>query len=77
MILEKVMSVASRLFFLGAFVLFGFAVIERIANARGYTIILLGRFSPGRLLEIAVILLVFVIAMQLREIKGELKKKQT
>ena len=74
MILEKLISLASRLFFLGAFVLLGIGLIERIANAFGYSILLLETFSGSRYLEIAVILLVFVIAMQLREIKGEIKK---
>ena len=75
MTFEKMISVASRLFFLGAFVLLGLAVIERIANGAGYTIMPPGRFAAGRLLEIAVVLLVFVIAMQLREIRLELKKR--
>ena len=76
MILEKFISIVSRLFFVGAFVLFGLGVIQRIAYAAGYQILLLDTFSRGRLLEIAVILLVFVIAMQLREIKGELKRRK-
>lgn len=72
--LEKMVSVASRLFFLGAFVLLALAIIERIANAFGYTIL---RIYPGhRLLEVAAILLVFVIAMQLRELKEELKRNR-
>ncbi len=77
MIIEKLISVVSRVFFIGAFVLLGLGVIERIAYEAGYTIVLLGStFSGGRLLEIAVVLLVFVIAMQLREMKGELKKRR-
>jgi hypothetical protein len=75
MILEKCISFLSRLFFVGAFLLFGLAVCERIAYAAGYTILLVGSFTGGRLLEISVVLLVFVIAMQLREMKGELRKK--
>jgi len=70
--LEKLMSMSSRLFFLGAFVLLGLAVIERVANATGYTILQL--YRGGRLLEFAVVLLVFVIAIQLREIREELKR---
>jgi preprotein translocase subunit SecY len=72
--LEKLMSMASRLFFIGSFVLLGIAVIERIANAAGYTIMRL--YQGGRLLEFAVVLLVFVIAMQQREIKQELKSRR-
>lgn len=75
MTFEKMISVASRLFFLAAFVLLALEIIGRIANAAGYTIMLLGRFSAGRLLEIAGVLLVFVIAIQLREIRLELKKR--
>ena len=75
MTFEKMISVASRLFFLAAFVLFGLGVIERIANVAGYTIMPRGWFSPSRLLEIAVVFLVFVIAIQLREIRLELKNR--
>jgi hypothetical protein len=74
MSLEKLISMTSRLFFLGAFVLLGLALIERVANATGYTIVPLYRGT--RLLELAVILLVFVIAIQLRQIKEELKSRR-
>lgn len=63
----KIMTWLSRLFFAGAFVLLGLAILERVANLFGYT------FSPvyqsGRLLEFAVALLVFVIAFQLHAIR--------
>ncbi len=72
--LDNMISLISRLFFLGAFVLLGVGVIERIANGVGYTV-MPGQFSARRLLEIAVVLLVFVIAIQLRAIKDELKKR--
>ena len=72
---EKMISVVSRLFFFAAFVLLGLEISQRIAIGAGYSIMLLGRFSAGRLLEIAAILLVFVIAVQLREIRQELKKR--
>jgi hypothetical protein len=71
--LDKLISLISRLFFLGAFVLLALAVMERIANATGYTILLL--YKGSRLLDFAVVLLVFVIAVQLREMKDELKKR--
>lgn len=74
MSLEKLISVASRLFFLGAFLLLGLALIEKIANASGYTI--LQTYTGGRLLEYAVVLLIFVIAMQLREMREELRRKR-
>jgi hypothetical protein len=70
--LEKLVSMVSRLFFLGGFVLLGLALIERIANATGYTIL---QGKGARLLEFAVVLLLFVIAVQLREMKEELRKR--
>ena len=72
MSLEKLMSMASRLLFLGAFVLLGLAVIERAANTAGYTV--LQRYRGGQILQFSVVLLVFVIAIQLREIREELKR---
>ena len=75
MSLEKLISITSRLFFLGAFVLFGLALIERVANQVGYTI--WQPYRGGRLLEFAVVLLVFVIAIQLREVKEALKSRRS
>jgi hypothetical protein len=69
--MEKLVSMVSRIFFLGAFVLFVLALIEKIANAIGYTVLRL--YRGGRVLEFAVVLLVFVIALQLKEIKDELQ----
>ncbi len=72
--MEKLMTLLSRLFFLGAFVLLALALLERAANMFGYT------FSPtyqsGRLLEFAVALLVFVIAFQLHAIKEGMKAEK-
>jgi hypothetical protein len=69
---ERIISVASRLFFLGAFVFLGLAVIEKIANAFDYTIL---QNRATHALELAVVCLVFVIAMQLREMREELKRR--
>jgi hypothetical protein len=74
MSLEKPISLVSRLFFLGAFVLLALAVMEKIANVSGYTI--MGQYTGGRLLEYAVVLLVFVIAVQLRGMKEELRSRR-
>jgi hypothetical protein len=70
----KWISPASRLFFVAAFVLLAAALTERVANAVGYTV-LGGAFSGGRLLEIAAILLIFVIAIQVREMREELRRR--
>jgi hypothetical protein len=72
--LERFVSRISRLFFFGAFALLAIAVVERLANASGYTVIG-GAFTGGRLLEIAAILLIFVIAMQVREMREELRRR--
>jgi len=74
MSLEKLISMVSRLFFLGAFVLLGLALIEKLANVAGYTI--LQQYRGGRLLDFAVVLLIFVIAMQLRQIKEDLRGRK-
>jgi hypothetical protein len=70
--LEKLVSMVSRLFFLGGFALLALALFERIVNATGYTIL---QGKGARLLDFAVVLLLFVIAVQLREMKEELRKK--
>ena len=68
---EKLTSVISRVFFFGAFALLVLGVIIRLAYAFGYTFGVEG----GRLLEIAVVFLIFVIAIQLREIREAVKQK--
>jgi hypothetical protein len=72
--IDKISSVVARLFFAGAAVLFILAVLERICNLLGYTI-LRGYFDPGRLLEWSIILVIFVIALLLRQIREQLKPK--
>jgi hypothetical protein len=71
--LERYSSLASRVGFFGAFLLLGMAVLERLANTVGYTTILTSINSPGRMLEYAGILLIFVIALLLRQIRDQLK----
>ncbi|MBW2275067.1 MAG: hypothetical protein JRG96_17510 [Deltaproteobacteria bacterium] len=70
--IDSYSSLVSRLFFAFAFGLLGIAVVERVVFAFGYTI-LGGVFSGGRLLEIAAVVLVFVIALLLRQIREQLK----
>ena len=71
--MESLFSAASRLFFLGAFVLLALAVLEEAANATGYTI--MRAYPGGRLLEFAVVLLIFVVAIQLRAMREDLKRR--
>jgi hypothetical protein len=70
--LEKLESVVSRVFFFGAFLLFVFALLERLSHQFGYSIQQVTR--PVTLMETAVVLLVFVIAIQLRAIREALKR---
>ncbi len=71
---DKLSSFASRLFFLMAFGLLAIAVAERVVNLFGYTI-LRGAYAGGRLLEFAAVLLIFVIALILRQLRNELRKE--
>jgi len=71
--LEKLESVVSRVFFFGAFLMFVFAMVERTANQFGYFIQQLTKAVT--MMETAVVLLVFVIAIQLRAIREALTPK--
>jgi hypothetical protein len=66
--MEQLWSIAARLFFVGAFALLLAAVSERIVNFFGYT--LLFGYTPVRLLEYASVLLLFIIAIMLRQIRN-------
>ena len=57
-----------RLFFFLALGLLGIGIIEFLLNLLDYTI-LRGGYSAGRLIEISAALLVFVIAVLLRQIR--------
>lgn len=72
--MENLSSLLSRAIFVLAFVVVGLAIFERIAFAFGYTL-LRGAITGGRLLEIAAILMVFVIAILLRQIRDQLRSQ--
>jgi hypothetical protein len=74
--IERMNSIVSRILFIGAFLLLALAVLERISYEFGYTI-LRGSFTGGRLLEIAALILIFVIALLLRQIREALKGAST
>jgi hypothetical protein len=69
-------SIVNRVLFVLAFVLAAVAIGERLVNQFGYTV-LRGAFAPYRLLELAGIALLFVIALELREIHHALAPKGT
>ena len=70
--INKISSIIARLFFSGALALLLLAVWERIARAMGYTVVR-ETFTASRLIELAVVLVIFVIALLLRQIREELK----
>ena len=72
--IQAISSIVSRLFFLTSFVLVGAALTEWIVNLFGYTLFRQWSYTAGRLLEFSAILLVFVIALLLREVREELRK---
>ena len=71
---DKPTSLLSRIFVVAAFVLVAVAAIEEIANLSGYTL-LHEAYRPGRLLELAAALTVIVIALILRQIRDDLRRK--
>ena len=75
MSLDYLTSIASRVFFFGAFALLGVAVIEGIIRGPlGSATPLSALYRPGRLVEFAAILLIFVITILLRQMREELRK---
>ena len=65
--MDKLTSVLSRVLFLLAFLLAGLALWEKLANLTQMT--QLRGYPPSRLLEFASVCLLFVVALQLRELK--------
>lgn len=72
--MKALTSLTCRVLFLVSFVLAGVAMWEKLANLAGYTV-LRSSMGAGRLLEIAGIGLLFVIALLLREISHSLRAK--
>ena len=66
-------SVLSRILFVGCFLVAALALWERALNVFGFTV-LGGNYAPSRLLELAGVGVLFVIALQLRELK-EIQKR--
>ena len=68
--IDKLTSLALRLFFTGAFLALALAVIEKGLNLVGQGI---PRVYPAQLLHWSVVLLIFVIAILLRQIRDQRK----
>lgn len=60
--------IVQRTIFYGAFVVAAVAVLEKIFNFFDYTF-LKGYYTPWRLLELSAVGLLFVIVLQLRQIR--------
>lgn len=72
--MRVLVSAISRLLFIGAFLLAGLAIWEKVANILHLTL-LRNLYNPWRILEFAAIILLFLIALQLREIRLSLGSK--
>ncbi len=72
--MNKITSLISRILFIASFIIAGIALWEKLANLIGLTLTR-GYYSNMQLLEFSVIALLFVIAIQLREIKKSIGAK--
>jgi len=71
---DQLTSLVCRLGFFGAFGFLSVALIELIVRFFGYTI-LQDTYRPGRMMELAAVFLIFVIALLLRQVRDELKER--
>ena len=62
-----------RLAFFAAFLLLAIAALEYLVNIFGFTI-LSSLYTPGRLLEISSVMVLFVVALLLRQIRDGVGK---
>ncbi|MFC1661568.1 hypothetical protein ACFL3S_08980 [Gemmatimonadota bacterium] len=67
--MSQLSHVTSRVLFAAALAAAAVAVWEKLANLFGYTLDFVMGYAPSRLLELSVTALLFVIVLQLREIK--------
>jgi len=72
--MQQLTSIICRVLFVVAFLLAGLGVWERLIRMFGYTI-LGGTYTPWRLFEFSAVILLFVMALQLREIRISLRAK--
>jgi len=72
--LDNMSAMAVRVFFYAAFALLVLAMLEVASRGFGYTILRGIGKEPGKLLQYAVILLVFVMAILLRQIRDRLAR---
>lgn len=75
--LVRLSGLAYRFFFLVALTLLAVAIMERFVNFFGYTFVSGVGYVAGRLLEFASVMILFVVAFLLRDVREELRKKHT
>ena len=73
--MQQLTRIVCRILFVVAFLSAGLGVSERLARLFGYTILRGSYGLPWRLLEFSAVTLLFVIALQLREIKMSLRAR--
>jgi hypothetical protein len=72
---DKLSSLFSRVFFVVSFLLLMLAVVEKIANVAGYTI--MRSYSAPRLLELSATMMIFVIALLLRQVREAVLQRRS
>lgn len=72
--IKQITSLISWILFIASFLIAGIALWEKFANLIGLTLTR-GYYSNMQLLEFSIVALLFVIAIQLREIKKSLAAK--
>ena len=72
--INTLISYLSRIFFIFALLIVLVAVWDRIIRIFGWTLSWM-TYQPGRLLEISAVLVIFIIAILLRQIRDELRKQ--
>ena len=73
--MDKILAVIYRIGFVVALAVAALAVAEGFAQLLGQTITQ-GTYSAGRLFELSGILMIFVIALLLRDIRDDARRKR-
>ena len=73
--MQQLTRIVCRILFVVAFLAAGLGVWEKLTQLFGYTILRGSYGLPWQLLEFSAVTLLFVIALQLREIKMSLRAK--
>jgi hypothetical protein len=71
---DRLTSFLNRVFFAAAFLLLAVALLDRLVSFFGYTI-LGSTYTAGRLLEFSAIMLLFVIALLVRQTRDAMQRR--